>query len=247
MSSSSPSSSGAGGQDGYPRASLARTSTSNQPSEETISSANAAFYASWEQSSDIRGDLATGWGVESSNGGWGLGGRDRSVAAANQNIIDNDNMEDDQWGWRLQNSAVRHVPAFYPMDSRSTRRIDLVNDLVTDDISCRISTACQRLSIHCVWDNMCPSAALCSMELVEMEVNIYFGEADGAGECLCIIPCGEGDVLLPVVFHFFLTFLFLAVLIHSIPTSPSGRSSKTKGLFHYIPLLPPLSARRRRG
>ncbi|KAL3822425.1 hypothetical protein ACHAXA_007432 [Cyclostephanos tholiformis] len=176
MSSSSQSSSGAGGRSGS-RASLAQTPTFSNATEETISSANAAFYASWEESSDIRGDLATGWGIESSNGGWGYGGHNRSVATSNQNIIDNENMEDDQWGWRLQNSAVRPVPAFYPMDSRSTRRIDLVNDLVTDDISCRISAACQRLSIHGVWDNLCPTAALCSMELVEMEVNIYFASS----------------------------------------------------------------------
>jgi hypothetical protein len=188
--SSSSSSSGAGGPGGHQRApSLARTSTATLAVEETISSANEAFYASGEQSSDIRGDLATGWGVDSSNGGWDLGGHRRSVAAPNQINNNNNNMEeDDQWGWRLQNSSVRSVPAFYPLDSRSTRRINLVNDLkgvnhLIEDISYRISTACQRLSIHGVWDNMCPSATLCSMELVEMEINIFFGEFDKAGEC----------------------------------------------------------------
>ena len=187
--SSSSSSSGAGGPGGYPRApSLARTSTSTLATEETISSANEAFYASWEQSSDIRGDLATGWGEDSRNGGWGLGGHSRSVADPNQIISNNNNMdEDDQWGWRLQNSAVRPVPAFYPLDSRSTRRINLVNDLrgvnhLIEDISYRISTACQRLSIHGVWDNLSPSATLCSMELVEIEIKIYLDESDAAGE-----------------------------------------------------------------
>ncbi|KAL3774268.1 hypothetical protein ACHAW5_005939 [Stephanodiscus triporus] len=176
MSTPSSTSSGA---DGSPVG-----STSNVATEDTISSANAAFYASWEQS-DIRGDLATGWGAESNNGDWGFGGVSRSVAAANQTINDNNMDEDDQWGWRLQNSAVRPVPSFYPLDSRSTRRINLVNDLegvnhLIEDISYRISTACQRLSIHGVWDNMCPTATLCSMELVEMEINFYMGEADAA-------------------------------------------------------------------
>jgi hypothetical protein len=105
------------------------------------------------------------------------------------------------------------------VDSRSTRRIDLsakievkndVNEmnnpseatsLLIEDVSYRISTACQRLSIHGVWDNMCPSSALCSVEFAEMEVIIYFGEAKGAGEGIKIIQWGTGDVDL----HFFLT------------------------------------------
>jgi hypothetical protein len=54
--------------------------------------------------------------------------------------------------------------------------------LTTEDVSSRISAACQNLSIHAVWDNSSSTATLCSMELVEMEVNIYLGEADAAGE-----------------------------------------------------------------
>jgi hypothetical protein len=170
----------------------ARTSASTQATEETISSTNAAFYASWEQSSDIRGDWTTGWG---DGGGLGLGLHDLAVVDARDSQYNGG----DQWRWRLQNSAVHPVPAFYPMDSRSTRRIDLsrkINleyqleganssestNVLIEDISYRISTACQRLSIHGVWDNLCPSATLCSMELMEMEINIYSGEADAAGE-----------------------------------------------------------------
>ena len=104
--------------------------------------------------------------------------------------------EDDQWGWRLENSAVLPVPAFYPLDSRSTRRINLVNDPkgvnhLIEDISYKISTACQRLSIHGVWDNLCPSATLCSMELMEMEIKIYLGESDAAGESQQIFSRGR--------------------------------------------------------
>jgi hypothetical protein len=181
------------------------------PTEETISSANAVFYASWEQSSDIRGDWTTGWG---SDGNLSLG---RQVSAAS---AESQSDGGDQWGWRLQNSAVRHVPTFYPMDSRSTRRIDLsakievkndvnemnnpseVTSFLIEDVSYRISTACQRLSIYGVWDNMCPSAALCSMEFVEMEVNIYLGEADGAGEVLQIIPWGRYSLTFSSHFSF---------------------------------------------
>jgi hypothetical protein len=116
--------------------------------------------------------------------------------------------EGDQWGWRLQNSAVHPVPAFYPMDSRCTRRIDLSEKIdpeyhlegsnssestnaLIEDISYRISTACQRLSIHGVWDNLSPSATLCSMELMEMEIKIYLGESDAAGESQQIFSRGR--------------------------------------------------------
>ncbi|KAL3822424.1 hypothetical protein ACHAXA_007431 [Cyclostephanos tholiformis] len=164
--------------------SRARTSMSTHATEETISSANAAFYASWEESSDIRGDWIIGWG---NDGNLGLG---RQAAAAST-----ESKKNDKWGWRLQNSAVHSVPAFYPMDSRSTRRIDLSvkkesqydlkgvknpsnsTNLLIEDVSYRISAACQRLSIHGVWDNLCPTAALCSMEFVEMEVRIYFASS----------------------------------------------------------------------
>jgi hypothetical protein len=187
---------------GYPSPpSLARTSTSTQATEETISSTNAAYYTSWEQSSDIRGDWTTGWG---GGGGLGLGLRGLAVTDAR----DSQYNEGDQWGWRLQNSAVHPVPAFYPMDSRCTRRIDLSEKIdpeyqlegsnssestnaLIEDISYRISTACQRLSIHGVWDNLSPSATLCSMELMEMEIKIYLGESDAAGESQQIFSRGR--------------------------------------------------------
>ena len=48
-----------------------------------------------------------------------------------------------------------------------------------EEISMRISTACQSLSIQGLWDNASASATLCSMERVEMEVNMYLGDATG--------------------------------------------------------------------
>jgi hypothetical protein len=94
------------------------------------------------------------------------------------------------------------------MDSRCTRRIDLSEKIdpeyhlegsnssestnaLIEDISYRISTACQRLSIHGVWDNLSPSATLCSMELMEMEIKIYLGESDAAGESQQIFSRGR--------------------------------------------------------
>jgi hypothetical protein len=120
--------------------------------------------------------------------------------------MDDGNDDDNQqWGWRLQFNAVRPVPQFYPLDPRSVRRINLSMDndsilmdggddgmmddadtaasATIEEISNRISTACQCLSIHGVWDNLCPSTTLSSMEQVEMEINLYLSEGDGAGEC----------------------------------------------------------------
>ncbi len=168
--------------------SMARASMSSMAStEESISSANEAFYASWEQSqsSDIRADVASGWG-----GDLGFYGRsNRSHTNNNDNMDEgNDNYDDQQqqWGWMLQESAVHPVPTFYPLDTRATRQINRTGGggmvLTTEDVSSRISAACQSLSIHAVCDNSSSTATLCSMELVEMEVNIYLGEADAAGE-----------------------------------------------------------------
>ena len=170
--------------------SMARASMSSMAStEESISSANEAFYANWEQSqsSDIRADVASGWG-----GDIGFDGRNNRPYGATSNSDnmdvgnDNDDDQQQQWGWMLQESAVRPVPTFYPLDSRATRQVNRDRGggvtLTTEDVSSRISAACQSLSIHGVWDNLSPTAMLCSMELVEMEVNIYLGGADAAGE-----------------------------------------------------------------
>ena len=161
-----------------------------------------AYYASWEsseQSNDIRGDLATGWGQP----------RNHNNHRMNNNN-DNDSMEDHvnngqqqqqpAWGWRLHGNAIQPVPQFYPLDPRSIRRIHLGIDdsnnsssigmmdggtIAIEEISQRISTACQSLSIHGVWDNARPSTTLSSMEQVEMEINLYWSEEEedvGAGE-----------------------------------------------------------------
>lgn len=141
-------------------------------------------------SSDIRGDIALGWG---------------GVAAAPASASSSANNDGDGWGWRLQNNAVRPVPAFYPMDSRSTRRINLTKvageeaeetgeennenkinkqqqEVDVGEVSRRISTACQKLSIHGIWDNSSPSASLSSMERVEMDIAIYSGNDTSNGK-----------------------------------------------------------------
>lgn len=124
---------------------------------------------------------------------------DRMDDENNNNNEQQQNQEDEQWGWRLKLKAVRPVPEFYPLDPRSIRRINLgVVDSMgneedgmimmvdatnsIEEISNRISTACQSLSIHGVWDNLSPSTALSSMEQVEMVVNMYLSEEDDAGE-----------------------------------------------------------------
>eukprot|EP00571_Detonula_confervacea_P013632 CAMPEP_0172310878 /NCGR_PEP_ID=MMETSP1058-20130122/12901_1 /TAXON_ID=83371 /ORGANISM="Detonula confervacea, Strain CCMP 353" /LENGTH=684 /DNA_ID=CAMNT_0013023855 /DNA_START=638 /DNA_END=2692 /DNA_ORIENTATION=- len=213
MSSSTSSEEGSLPSD-YSRPALARSSISTHATTErptSILSSHGDIYASWEQS-DIRSDLASGWGGDTSSVGMMGGSLDRgnrATAAFARNNNDNTNNnhdamdEDDGWTWRLRDQAVHPVPSFYPMEPRSTRRLYLADrrggdkmmggmkhpgDLVDEDatfhsveeISQRISTACQSLSIQGFWDNACPSATLCSMERVEMEINLYLGDATTA-------------------------------------------------------------------
>lgn len=190
-----------------PRPSLARTSISTQATERTTSA--SISHAGWE-STDIRGDLALGWGDTVARGG-GANGRAASAQgsardAAGDSGHDHDVARGEDWGWKLHDQAVRPVPPFYPMDPRSTRRIRLARsdarpppraegeeggeagkeeEMKTSEgaimerispiheISHRISKACQSLSVYGIWDNMCPSATLSSMERVEMEITIY--------------------------------------------------------------------------
>eukprot|EP00579_Thalassiosira_antarctica_P029395 CAMPEP_0202032848 /NCGR_PEP_ID=MMETSP0905-20130828/65741_1 /ASSEMBLY_ACC=CAM_ASM_000554 /TAXON_ID=420261 /ORGANISM="Thalassiosira antarctica, Strain CCMP982" /LENGTH=291 /DNA_ID=CAMNT_0048596721 /DNA_START=429 /DNA_END=1300 /DNA_ORIENTATION=- len=215
--------------------SLARTPISTRSTQRTLS---PPTYGGWEQSTDIRGDLALGWGgVHVSRGDEATGNK------ASDNNDDNNNNADDDWGWKLHNKAVHPVPAFYPMDPRSTRRVNLASqdeggeessigeispqnihglselhnkavhpvpafypmdprstrrvNLASQDeggeessigeISHRISTACQSLSIHGIWNNTSPSATLCSMERVEMEITIYLGDVTSTAPRVLLI------------------------------------------------------------
>jgi len=112
---------------------------------------------------------------------------------ASDNNDDNNNNADDDWGWKLHNKAVHAVPAFYPMDPRSTRRVNLASqdeggeESSIGEISHRISTACQSLSIHGIWNNTSPSATLCSMERVEMEITIYLGDVTSTAPRVLLI------------------------------------------------------------
>jgi len=195
---------------GSPRPSLARTSISTQATPRTLSSHSQSYGVGWEhQSNDIRNDLASGWGGDRDVGMGGVGrnsgrvGNGAVAAASRSNNNGNDNTMDDDWGWRLHSKAVRPVPPFYPMDARSIRRVYLTNDnnnqqqqgdggedeMKMDEdsapntireVSSNISAACQSLSIYGVWNNNSPSATLSSMERVEMEINIYLGDASTA-------------------------------------------------------------------
>lgn len=144
--------------------------------------------------------MAAGWGGMGSRplpsgGGSPLGGpRGGGQAVAAGVAANNDNNDmDDEWGWRLQNKSVHPVPSFYPMDPRSTRKVYLESTHPNqggmeektsaqlphsiEEVSLRISTACQSLSVHGLWDNHSPTATLSSMERVEMEINLYLGDA----------------------------------------------------------------------
>jgi hypothetical protein len=191
--------------------SLARVSMSTTRSSHTEegsrNQSQPAYYASWEQettqSNDIRGDLATGWGLQnhnttrSNNSTHNIRNNHHHEDSidVNEDETNNNDQQRQQWGWRIKFNAVRPVPEFYPLDPRSIRRIHLgttdddnsssMEDTTTnsiEEISNRISTACQCLSIHGVWDNTCPSTTLSSMEQVEMVINLHWSEEDGAGE-----------------------------------------------------------------
>lgn len=128
--------------------------------------------SSWEHS-DIRGDLAAGWG--------GGGGVPEAAVAADVARGNNDHYHS-EWGWKLHQQALRPVPPFVPLDQKSTRRLSLEGEDPMEEIaeiSSRISSACQHLSIHANWDDMCPSATLVTMERVEMVICVYLGTADG--------------------------------------------------------------------
>lgn len=162
---------------GANRPSLARTS---------MSASTAESPRNWEES-DIRGDVAAGWG-SNNNGG------ESGASAAPPAEIQND------WGWKLNTQAVRPLPPFYPLDPRSTRKLLVANDLAKpplqelsarspsqirkdlhsiEAISNRISNACQHLSIQVDWDNGIPCATLLTMEMVEMVISMYLGGDEG--------------------------------------------------------------------
>mmetsp|Transcript_8129 Transcript_8129/g.12329 ORF Transcript_8129/g.12329 Transcript_8129/m.12329 type:complete len:594 (-) Transcript_8129:40-1821(-) len=152
-----------------PRPSLDRTSFSSQATRDTMTTRDFSSTSAWEQS-DIRGDMDAGWG--------GVGGVPAAAAAAGNN---NNNRHDSEWGWTLHHQVLRPVPPFVPLDSLLTRRLFLDDNNMgeIEEISQRISSACQHLSIHVNWDDMCPSATLVTMERVEMAINVYWGDADG--------------------------------------------------------------------
>eukprot|EP00984_Skeletonema_dohrnii_P001278 scaffold395_cov128-Skeletonema_dohrnii-CCMP3373.AAC.8 len=193
-----------------PRPSLDRTSFSSQATRDTMTTRDfSSSTLAWEQS-DIRGDLDAGWG--------GVGGVPAAAAAAGNN---NNNRHDSEWGWTLHHQVLRPVPPFVPLDSLLTRRLFLDDNNMgeIEEISQRISSACQHLSIHVNWDDMCPSATLVTMEQVEMAINVYWGDANGNegralnASFLCMI------MLLVYFSHLHMSSLFFELA--STPSKPS--------------------------
>lgn len=177
-----------------PRPSLARTSMSSQATRDTVSTSREEESSSAWEYSDIRGDVDAGWG-----GGRGMAS---AAAAAAPGNIDQHGSE---WGWKLHPQALRPVPPFVPLDSRSTRRLFLddkgkeMEEIA--EISQRISSACQHLSIHANWDDRCPSATLVTMEMVEMVISVYLGSPDGSeGRSYMVFSLLLGSMLC----HFYL-------------------------------------------
>lgn len=163
------------------------------PNRPSVASARTASTAAstadsprnWEES-DIRGDLALGWG---NNNGSGTG--EASAALSEPPVND--------WGWKLNAQAVRPLPPFYPLDPRSTRKLLLAKsqqeremldvpsaltpigpDLHSIEvIANRISNVCRHLSIQAEWDDAVPCATLLTMEMGEMVISMYLGGDEG--------------------------------------------------------------------
>lgn len=152
----------------------------NRPSLARTSASSLESPRNWEES-DIRGDLAAGWG----------GGGGAAPAAPVEPPANND------WGWTLNTQVVRPLPPFYPLDPRSTRKLllkqpqqqqgemsdvsqsQMENLHSIEAISKRISNACRHLSIQVEWDNGVPCATLLTMEMVEMVISMYLGGDEG--------------------------------------------------------------------
>jgi len=201
-----------------PRPSLARTSMSSQATHNTMSTrGESSSAAPWEHS-DIRGDVDAGWG--------GGGAVPPAAAAAAGN--NNNDHHDNEWGWKLHHQVLRPIPPFVPLDSLLTRRLFLDDDNVEEieEISQRISSACQHLSIHVNWDDMCPSATLVTMERVEMAISVYWGDTDGNEVSTPSEPTPANIVIelqrrkgCSVTFHYYRRFLLDAAEGNFNPTT----------------------------
>lgn len=202
-----------------PRPSLARTSMSSQATHNTMSTrGESSSAAPWEHS-DIRGDVDAGWG--------GSGAVPPAAAAAAAGNNNNDH-HDNEWGWKLHHQVLRPIPPFVPLDSLLTRRLFLDDDNVEEieEISQRISSACQHLSIHVNWDDMCPSATLVTMERVEMAISVYWGDTDGNEVSTPSEPTPANIVIelqrrkgCSVTFHYYRRFLLDAAEGNFNPTT----------------------------
>ncbi|KAL7494123.1 hypothetical protein ACHAWT_005707 [Skeletonema menzelii] len=202
-----------------PRPSLARTSMSSQATHNTMSTrGESSSAAPWEHS-DIRGDVDAGWG--------GSGAVPPAAAAAAAGNNNNDH-HDNEWGWKLHHRVLRPIPPFVPLDSLLTRRLFLDDDNMEEieEISQRISSACQHLSIHVNWDDMCPSATLVTMERVEMAISVYWGDTDGNEVSTPSEPTPANIVIelqrrkgCSVTFHYYRRFLLDAAEGNFNPTT----------------------------
>ncbi|KAL7520107.1 hypothetical protein ACHAWX_004855 [Stephanocyclus meneghinianus] len=135
------------------------------------------------QESDIRRDMASGWG--SGNSGGSVAAAPAPPAEAPQN----------DWGWKLcalpiwllLEHDLSKPPPQQGGDSLAGERVVAAqsptqrdNDLHSiEAISKRISNACQHLSIQAEWDNGVPCATLLTMEMVEMVISMYLGGDEG--------------------------------------------------------------------
>ena len=160
----------------------------------SMSTSATAADRSMSLTDDIRSDVAAGW--EESDM--------RSASDGAMNLSDTDESDDGEealvdqgeYAWRLDGRSVAPVPAHYPLDARGTRRLALGPSLsdnkadgsaaesgegvTVDLVSRRISSACQTMSVFGRFDDGAPSAGLVTMELVEMDVTLYY--EDGPDE-----------------------------------------------------------------
>eukprot|EP00804_Cyclotella_cryptica_P019358 CCRYP_018946-RE/>CCRYP_018946-RE protein AED:0.11 eAED:0.11 QI:0/0.6/0.66/1/0.6/0.5/6/2616/593 len=168
------------------RPSLASTAYSNSTAD---SPRRMDTSNDWEES-DIRRDLASGWG------GSNVGASSAAAPAPPAEAPAND------WGWKLHTQAPppqqggesgageRGVAAQSP-----TQREDGFHSI--EAISNRISNACQHLSIQAEWDNGVPCATLLTMEMVEMVIRMVHSIPPTPGPQVLLIELQrrKGDIV----------------------------------------------------
>jgi len=82
--------------------------------------------------------------------------------------------------WRVEDSGVRHVPSYYPLEKTSR----FVEGVRPSEIASRISDCCRIMSVQALFDNSTATAELKTSEHVEMHISLW--HADDHPNCTIV-------------------------------------------------------------